>query len=542
MNHITLAATAGALLAGATVAQVNVSSDITTSTTWTANNVYNLTQQIYVRNGATLTIQAGTVIASQPTANGAGSLAVSRGSQIMVMGTELNPVIMTSTNDTATWTGGNPKTGTWRAAANEWGNLTLMGDAFISEDQNPSTNSPTFAGSNYGTMEGLTAAFPGDDRHLYGGGNDNDSSGTVKYLSLRYGGRVIGANNELNGMSVGGVGRGTTIHHVEIMNNVDDGIETWGGTVNYKNIAIMNVGDDSFDVDQGWRGRAQYVFIVQGYSLLAAQGSGWGDNAFETDGAEQSDYQPRTRATIYNATVVGCPKVAIPILGNKGGTDRGTAWRDGAGVQYNNCIFMDLGEELMVFDNVDGDGGLGYGYNGTRTWDQMWTTAFNNYPNVNAPASPAQYYQSQTSGNLCQFNDCVFYNNNDSDAYNEYNSRTALAGHNNYNNVFATVSPIASLTRSAAVQPVPNEPLQPVATIDPLPRNDALTPVGYASGSDFFDAAKVRGAFKPGNNWATGWTAMDAFGFLTNNGWTDLGEATEGFSGDPLLTATGTLA
>src|SRR5262245_18795535 len=94
---------------------VNVSADIGVSTTWTANNTYNLTQQIYVLPGATLTIQAGTIVAS--TTNLGGSLAVCRGAQIFVQGTQANPVIMTSTADQATWTGGNPKTGTWRVAA-----------------------------------------------------------------------------------------------------------------------------------------------------------------------------------------------------------------------------------------------------------------------------------------------------------------------------------------------------------------------------------------------------------------------------------------
>jgi hypothetical protein len=149
-------------------------------------------------------------------------------------------------------------------------------------------------------MEGLVAAFPGDTKVLYGGGNDDDDSGSISYLSLRYGGKVVGLNNELNGLSLGGIGRNTDIHHVEIMNNVDDGIEIWGGTVNLKYFSIWNVGDDSLDIDQGWRGKAQFGLIVQGYSANAAQGSGVGDNCIEIDGAEQSDYQPVTTGTIYN--------------------------------------------------------------------------------------------------------------------------------------------------------------------------------------------------------------------------------------------------
>jgi hypothetical protein len=123
-----------AALAGGANGQsvVNVNADIAVSTTWTANNGYNLQQQIFVLPGATLTINAGTVVAS--TTGVGGSLAVCKGAQIFVKGTRDKPVIMTSTADTATWTGGNPRTGVWREAQNEWGNLTIMGAGYISEN------------------------------------------------------------------------------------------------------------------------------------------------------------------------------------------------------------------------------------------------------------------------------------------------------------------------------------------------------------------------------------------------------------------------
>jgi hypothetical protein len=121
-------------------------------------------------------------------------------------------------------------------------------------------------------MEGLVADFPGDPKVLYGGGDDDDDSGSIQYLSIRYGGRVVGLNNELNGLSLGGIGRGTDISFVEVMNNVDDGIEIWGGTFNLKNFIITNIGDDGLDIDQGFRGKIQFGLITQGYSLDAPQG------------------------------------------------------------------------------------------------------------------------------------------------------------------------------------------------------------------------------------------------------------------------------
>ena len=252
-----LIATAGALVVGgaASAAEIFISENISTSVTWTADNIYRLQSQIYVLPGASLTIEPGTVIASIPTTDGSGSLAVCRGAKIYVLGTAANPVIMTSANDDFV---------TWREAANEWGNLTVMGRGYISESLEPG-NSATFSANNIAPMEGLIASFPGDTRVLYGGGDDDDDSGCISYLSIRYGGRVVGLGNELNGLSLGGIGRETDIKFVEIMNNVDDGIEIWGGTVNLQFASVWNVGDDSIDCDQGWRGSMQFVLIVQGY-------------------------------------------------------------------------------------------------------------------------------------------------------------------------------------------------------------------------------------------------------------------------------------
>jgi len=493
-------------LATASASEIMVTSDITTSTTWQNTDTFNLQNQVYVTNGATLTIEAGTIVAS--TTNIGGSLAVTRGSKINVMGTATDPVIMTSKADVATWTGGDPKTGTWRQAANEWGNLTVMGKAYISEDAIVA-NTPVPSASNEGDMEGLQNG-PSTDR--YGGGDDNDNSGTIQYLSLRYGGKVVSLANELNGMSMGGIGRATDVNHVEIMNNVDDGIETWGGTVNYKYISVWNIGDDSFDIDQGWRGKAQFILIVQGYSLDAGQGSGVGDNCFETDGAEDSDYQPVTTASIWNATVIG-----QPVDG-----DHGTAWRDNARIQYHNCIFMDLGEQLVKFDNIDGDGGSGYGHNGTLSWADTWTTDYNMVPahaNDFTTGSYATNYASQTSGKLASITDSMFFRNQNGSAYTEATARGVFGAGNN--NVLISGfadedAPVCAVVRGAAVVKG-GKVMLPVTMLDPRPRNEATTSVGSAPSDGFFTPASYRGAFEPASSaaghWLNGWTASEAFGF-----------------------------
>ena len=202
-------------------AEVKVDKDISVSTTWTSNNTYNLQKQIYVLPGVSLTIEAGTVVASDTGVG--GSLAVARGAQIFIKGTADKPVIMTSKADVATWKGGDPKTGTWREKANEWGNLTIMGNGLISASHfdglpvvvndegviRTNTNVPD--GLNQKQMEGLVAAFPGDSKVLYGGNDDNDDSGSISFLSIRYAGRVVGLGNELNGLSLGAIGRETDI-------------------------------------------------------------------------------------------------------------------------------------------------------------------------------------------------------------------------------------------------------------------------------------------------------------------------------------------
>jgi hypothetical protein len=508
-------------------AEIFVNANIAVSTTWTADNTYNLQQQIFVLPGATLTIEAGTIVAS--TTNIGGSLAVTRGAQIFVQGTQENPVIMTSKADVMTWIGGDPKTGTWRAASNEWGNLTLLGNGYISEDATPG-NVPTPNPNNVATMEGLVAAFPGDPTVLYGGGNDDDDSGSISFLSIRYGGKVVGLNVELNGLALGGIGRETDIHHFECMNNVDDGLEIWGGTVNVKYVSVWNVGDDSIDVDQGWRGKIQFALIVQGYSTPVAQGSGVGDNAFELDGAENSHWQPVTTSTFYNCTVIG-----QPISG-----DRLTAWRDNARIQFRNCIFMDGGEHVVGFDNIDGDGGNGYGFQGTLSWPDTWTTDYTQTSPVNAPPNPGAFYTVQTSGKLAEIKDSVFFNNTHAAAYTEAIARGVFAPANN-NVQEPASSPITGITRGAPVV-VPAGAMLPVTFLDPRPANDALTSVAWAPNDGFFSSAHYRGAFAPGNNWLCPWTASYAYGFTPGDAWCDLGSSLAGTYGDPVLAGTGTLA
>ena len=501
---------------------VDVTEDITTSETWTSDNVYNLTQQIYVRPGATLTIEAGTRVVSTATANGSGALCVTNGGQIFINGDSNAPVVMTSSEDN----------GNWRASCNEWGNLTICGDAYIGFDGTTNSggfpsNTLTPNASNQSNMEGLVEEAGNPTLNNYGGGDDDYDAGNISYLSLRYGGRVLGLANELNGLSLGGIGRGTQIDHVEIMNNVDDGIEIWGGTVNLKYIAVWNIGDDSFDVDQGWRGRAQFGLIVQGYSRDASQGSGVGDNIFEFDGAENSDAQPRTRAAIYNFTTIA----------NTESGDGTTTWRDNASVQYRNCIFIGKGDKLVRADGDDGDGSSGYGHNGTLTLAERFETdavesdgtPYVDSVNAIDSAFMDTLYQAQTNGKLSEISDCVIAGFGDisSDPYYDIVPAEMRA-----TNVETADLPIRALIRAPIVN-AGGKSVNPVVGIDPRPLavgyNQATTP---APSDGFYTPVSYRGAFSQNDNWLLGWTAADEFGFILG------GDCSGDVNGDGAVTFT----
>jgi hypothetical protein len=509
MNASCLAATL--LVAGAAnAADILITQNISTSTTWTADNTYNLQTQIYVLPGATLTIEPGTVVAS--TTNLGGSMAICRGARVIAIGTNERPIIFTSTADVATWTNNDPKTGTPRIAMNEWGNVTVMGRAYVGKYGNgaPAGNTAAPSAANYALMEGLVPVSPTDPNVIYGGGDDLDSSGTFSYCSLRYGGKVIGLGNELNGLSLGGIGKETIIDHIDIWNNVDDGIEIWGGTVNLQYFSVWNIGDDSLDIDQGWRGKAQFGLIVQGYSGNAAQGSGVGDNMLEIDGAEKSDAQPVTTGVCYNLTLIGQAGT---------GGDTGVEFRDNANLQIRNSIFMDVGEQCFRNQNTDGEatgGQTGYGFNGTPTYAQRWSTPYSTYSSVNAFANPAQAYQAQVDGNLIDVRDCVFYNNLAANAYTEANTYGVFTSGNNVNAgtlaANPTALPIAAIIKGAAVNPNGSLIIRPVISIDPRAAGAAVSSVGSAPDDGFYEPAPFRGAFSSTGNWLCGWTAADAFG------------------------------
>src|SRR5262249_17532290 len=151
---------------------------------------------------------------------------------------------------------------------------------------------------------------------------------------------------------------------------------------------------------------------------------------------------------------------------------------------------------------------------------------------VNAPPNPAAFYQAQTSGNLIEITDSIFYNNYGAGAYTEANARGVFNPINN-NIQEPALSPIQSITRGPAVIRG-GKVIVPVINLDPRPANAALTSVGLPNNDGFFDGAHFRGAFRPGCNWLAGWTASEAFGYTPTDGWADMGSSLRGLNGDPV--------
>ncbi|MBL4605672.1 MAG: hypothetical protein JKY02_08455 [Flavobacteriaceae bacterium] len=232
--------------------------DITDDVILDASIAYELTGAYVVKEGGSLTIPEGTTI--KATGGTSSYIAVAQGGQIFVNGTSTNPVVMTS--------------GASSPAAADWGGLVVCGKA------------PTNVGS-VATSEVADLT--------YGGTILNDNSGSIRYLRLEYTGATFNSTKEFNGLSLFGVGSGTTVEYVQSFEGGDDGIEFFGGTVNGKWLVSTNSGDDSIDFADGWSGIGEFWYISGG-AKAGIEGSNNGDNG---------NAAPVTSATLRNITVVG---------------------------------------------------------------------------------------------------------------------------------------------------------------------------------------------------------------------------------------------
>lgn len=271
----------------------------------TPDNLWVLQGGVFIggdnKDSGVLSIEAGTVITGK---SGADYLVISRGSKIEAIGTADAPIVFTTANK------GNTSRG-------QWGGLILNGNARIN-----------VAGGE-ATGEGSTG--------VYGGNDDTDSSGTLKYVRVEFAGFEITPDNELNGIAFQGVGSGTTVDYVQVHKNSDDGVEFFGGTVNVKHLILTGNRDDSLDWTSGWRGKAQFVIIDQFEDAA--------NNGIEADNLSKDMYaSPRSNPTLANFTILGTKGAAA-----KGGS--ALLLRKGSAVQFYNSIFTGGKKGCIDFDD-----------------------------------------------------------------------------------------------------------------------------------------------------------------------------------------------
>jgi hypothetical protein len=417
-----------------TPTESTVLSDKTGDKTLTSDKIWTLDGFVFVENGTTLTIEPGTIVEGKPgQGENASALVVAQGGTIDAQGTADNPIIFTGEGDGAE---GNFLT----EVRGLWGGLIVLGKA--------TTNNATETKQ----IEGVPTT---ETRAIYGGSDDADNSGTIQYVSIRHGGTDIGAGNEINGLTLGAVGSGTTIDYVEVVSNMDDGVEFFGGAPNLKHILVSYVGDDSYDYDEGYHGKGQFWVTIQ---------TDVSDRMGEHDGGPSDNEvgEPYASPMIYNATYIGK---------GEGEGAKTITFRDNAAGTYANSVFTTQ-EKGIDFE----------WRNDKHCTYQMLTEGMLHVKN--------------NVFNLVAGNDTtsVFKVSDETEAGDiPADAATILKAHFEDNmNMFASME--YGIVDGDLTDVVPAA-------------NDALT-TNLANYDDaWFDAVSYKGAFEPaGSNWADGWT------------------------------------
>ena len=248
---------------------LTIKGSITSNTTWAAKNKYLLEGFVYVEAGATLTIEPGTIIKGDKSTK--ATLIIKPGAKIIAEGTSAKPIVFTSNQAKGSRNYG------------DWGGLVILGKA---------------------TVNKTPATIEGENISTFGGSDDNDNSGILKYVRIEFGGIAFETDKEINGLTLGGVGKGTTIEYVQVSNNGDDGFEWFGGTVNAKHLISYKNLDDDFDTDWGYSGNVQYGLAYRD-PKIADQCSCSNSNGFESDNdSSGSDAKPQTSCKFANISVI----------------------------------------------------------------------------------------------------------------------------------------------------------------------------------------------------------------------------------------------
>ncbi len=458
------------------IGYVDANGNEVTDITWTNDFVYKLDNFVFVNDGQTLTIEPGTVIQGLPGNGGdAAALIVTRGGTIQADGERddgtIDPILFTAEGDDGSGLG--------RDVKGRWGGVILLGDAPINS-QPPTTQ-----------IEGIPDEV-GGDRIRYGAENGdfdpNHNVGTFRYISIRHTGTQLQGGDEIQGLTLGGVGNGSTIEYVESYASDDDGFEWFGGTVNTKYLISAFASDDSFDIDEGWTGSNQFWLAVHGADNAGRIGEHDG-------GTDPESGAPFATSVVSNATYIGIgPGVSTDAVSGDG-ENPFLMQRDNNATSYYNTIFMDgrTNAGLQIEDLDGSEDAANRWANGDLTHqDNLW---FNIGPDFSDATEFEDLIQLTTDDNGTVSGD------------RGEAMRTNLAEYlrTNGNEVLNTdQSPIASITRAEGAR----GPDGAVQSFDPTPAGPATSganaPDAFGNGgvNSNWTPVSFRGAFGSGAEWA----------------------------------------
>ena len=297
--------------------------------TWTNDRIWLMDGKIVVRNGATLTIEAGTIVKAE-TDDGADAtvLVIAKGGKINAVGTADDPIIFTDNDDQIGYDDNGISPNRVPSDMGKWGSIVVLGNASTGTD------------TGEAEIEGIATGY---DWTTYGGSDNSENSGNIEYVSIRHSGKELNAGEELQGLTMGGVGNGTTVQNLEIVGSKDDGIEIFGGSVDVTNLFIYYNGDDAIDLDQAYKGTISNAVVIMNTGT---------DNVFEFDGTEDSTGTIDGAFTVQNVTAYG--------NANAEKTDTYGHWKSDATCFTTNVVYKDFITGTTI-EGIDSDtyGGLG---------------------------------------------------------------------------------------------------------------------------------------------------------------------------------------
>lgn len=457
--------------------------------TWYPDTVYHLHGFVFLESGGRLTILPGTIIKGDTgQASNATALIICRGARCYANGTQKDPIIMTSVLDTV-----DSQTDIGVDDKGLWGGLLICGKASISDNSD---------GFRQDHLEGipLVGGLP-DPRTEYGaiGGDtttidNNDTSGSLSYVSIRHPGSVLEANVEINGLSLGGVGRGTHFDHIETYCSNDDGIEWFGGTVDMKYIIDFYGDDDGFDTDEGYSGRNQFMFRLMS-DLRGNKGN-------ENDGAEAPpDVGPFGNRAWANQTLIGpgCPNAGASY-------EMALIYRDNCPIRFRQNIVTDFSKQIISFPGA----GAQPNTDPRMTVDTAWVFTDNIWWKFGCHAClPGAMDTSVVDTPTC----VIARARAIGDALHEPMRSYFQNGNKNNREIDPQLT---SYSRPHFYN---------AHTLNPRPRPGSPAASGYpgpdvTEGDPWFTHTTYAGGVSPDSmaadgNWLCGWTAISQYGFLT---------------------------